>query len=96
MRMNLTKEWCLAAAKREEGYTIAAGAAAPPLPRPDVTTTHETITGTGAPDFEAVDITISRDNKGKTYTGKGQTIPEAVSEAVKQIINDKASAEWLP
>lgn len=66
------------------------------LPRPDVTTTHDTITGTGAPDFEAVDITISRDNKGKTYTGKGQTIPEAVSEAVKQIINDPQTAEYLP
>jgi len=63
------------------------------LPRPDVATTRPT-DSTGPTDL---DVVISRDGKARTYSTRGKaTVQEAVTEVVRQIIDDPVSRELLP
>lgn len=65
------------------------------LPRPDVTVTHATERDPNAPPG-SVDVVISRDGKAKSYRATGDSGPTIVADAVKQIISDPRTAEWLP
>lgn len=63
------------------------------LPRPkiDVTST-ENLNG------NEVGVTISRDNKARSYTGggAGKSRNEAIGEVVGKILDDHHSTEWIP
>jgi len=62
------------------------------LPRPDVSVTESPGKSSGE---TKIDVVISRDNKAKTYTGKGTTT-QAVHDIVREIIDNPATAEILP
>jgi hypothetical protein len=66
----------------------------PDLPRPTVSADVKTEVEAGKP-FTA-DVTITRDNKAKSYTGGGSSASGAVKDVVEKILNDPYSAEWLP
>lgn len=61
----------------------------PKLPRPDI----DAQTSAGG---TVVDIVVSRDGKAKSYHGSGGHNGEAVKEAVRKILDDPQTAEWLP
>lgn len=63
------------------------------LPRPTVTVNSRD-EGMG----HTVDVTISRDNKARTYSGggTGKSRDAAFGEAVDKILGDHNSAEWIP
>lgn len=63
------------------------------LPRPDVgVSQRETEVG------HEVDVVISRDGKGKSYTGggAGSSSDGAVKDVIKKILDDPITGEWLP
>ena len=64
------------------------------LPEPDVQATPEM--GTDENGRRYIDVTISREGKGKSYRGTGHTQGEVTIDVVKQIIRDPYSAEWQP
>lgn len=64
----------------------------PDMPRPTVTTTPE-FKNDGK---QHINIVVARDNKAKSYAGSGSTQTEAISDAVGKILDDGATAEWLP
>lgn len=61
----------------------------PKLPRPDI---NVTTTSDGA----ANDLVISRDGKAKSYRIEGTTRQDVIKDAVKKVLDDPRSAEWLP
>jgi len=62
------------------------------LPRPDVDVTHDkTDWGT-----ERTKIEVTRDGKSKSYEANGITQGVATREAVKKLLDDPYTAEWLP
>lgn len=63
------------------------------LPRPDVEVTQgKTDWGT-----DQTEIKISRDGKSRTYAGTSYTGSEsATKEAVKKLLDDPTTAEFLP
>ena len=58
------------------------------LPRPQVSVTK--------PSDQVVDVTITRDGKGKTYRGEGYAESDRTKEVVGKILDDGHTAEWLP
>lgn len=64
-----------------------------PMPRPDVAVTPSV--DVNAPPG-SVDIVISRDGKATSHRATGGSTTEVVKDAVRQIINDGRTAEWLP
>jgi hypothetical protein len=58
----------------------------PPLSPPDVQTT---VSGGSA------DIVVSRDNKARSYHGDGKDSSEAVKDAVKKLLDDPHTAEYV-
>ena len=62
----------------------------PDLPQPKVdVTSRETDSG------HELDVMISRDNRGKSYTGKG-TRDEAVKQVIDKVLADPYTGEWVP
>lgn len=65
----------------------------PDLPRPNVeVTSRETDSG------HEVDVVISRDDKGRAYTGggDGKSRDAAIGEVIGKILGDHNSTEWIP
>lgn len=44
----------------------------------------------------SVDIVVHRDGKGRSYRADGGTSVELVKDAVRKVLNDPYSAEWIP
>lgn len=64
-----------------------------PLPRPDVAVTSKQDSAAGT---HEVEITISRENVTRTYTGAGATHDEAARKGIEGVLGDVHTAEWLP
>ena len=62
-----------------------------PAPTVDVTPTTDTSAPSGS-----VDIVVHRDGKGKSYRAEGGTSVELVKDAVKKVLADPYSGEWIP
>lgn len=60
-------------------------------PTVDVTPSADTAAPSGS-----VDIVVHRDGKGKSYRADGGTSVELVKDAVRKVLADPYSAEWLP
>ncbi len=58
------------------------------LPRPDVTVTS-------APEGHT-DVIISRDGKARSYRAEGVGVNEKIADAVRKVIADPHTAEFLP
>lgn len=63
------------------------------LPRPDVEVTSEVPSSNGG---AKVNIKVSRDSKSATHEGSGNDSNAATAEAVKKLLGDPKTAEWLP
>lgn len=60
------------------------------LPRPDISVKDN-------PDRPGgIDLTISRDGKGKTYRIDGQGRGDVIQDTARKILDDPYSSEWLP
>ena len=59
------------------------------LPRPDVNVTTTS-------DPEVIDVVVSRDNKARSYQGRGSSETARTKDVVKKILDDGHTAEWLP
>lgn len=44
----------------------------------------------------SVDIVVHRDGKGRSYRAEGGTPVDLVKDAVRKVLADPYSAEWLP
>lgn len=62
------------------------------IPQPDVEVTDAP---TGVHGTSGVDIFVSRDSKGRTYHGLGMTKNDAVKDAVKKLLDDPHTAEYV-
>ena len=66
-----------------------------PLPAPTVDVTPATERDPSATPG-SVDVVISRDGKGRSYRAEGGSTVELVKDAVRKVISDAHTAEWLP
>lgn len=62
------------------------------IPQPDVEVTDASTGITGA---SGIDVTISRDGKARSYHGVGVAKNDAVKDAVKKILDDPHTAEYV-
>ena len=69
--------------------------AAVDLSRPTVEVTPASDRDSSAP-AGSVDVVVSRDGKGRSYRAEGGTSVELVKDAVKKVLNDPYSGEWIP
>lgn len=65
----------------------------PKLPRPtvEVTPTQDPSAPSGS-----VDVVISRDGKATSHRADGSSTTEIVKDAVRKVLDDHRTAEWLP
>jgi hypothetical protein len=61
------------------------------LPRPDVS-----VTGTESSSGHQVDVLIRRANSQRSYRGVGSTRDGATVDAIKGILADPHTLEWIP
>ena len=62
------------------------------LPRPDVTVGSTVCPDTGTHDAA---ITVSRDGRQRTWSGAGASHNAATAEAVKKMLDDPITAEYV-
>jgi hypothetical protein len=65
------------------------------LPAPDVQVTTATSRDPSAP-AGSVDVVVSRDGRGRSYRANGGCVTEVVQDAVRKILADPYSGEWIP
>jgi hypothetical protein len=61
------------------------------LPPPTVDVTPAVNDATGA-----LDVVVHRDGKGRSYRAEGTSSVELVKDAVRKVLADPYSAEWVP
>ena len=62
------------------------------MPRPDVQVTQTVNTDSGVHDTA---ITVSRDGKQRTWSGAGPISASSTAEAVKKMLDDPYTAEYV-
>jgi hypothetical protein len=67
----------------------------PPLPAPTVDVTPAADRDSSAP-AGSVDVVISREGKGRSYRTVGGSTVDVVRDAVRKVLNDPYTAEFLP
>jgi hypothetical protein len=43
-----------------------------------------------------VDVVVSRDGRGRSYRANGGCVTEVVQDAVRKVLADPYSGEWIP
>lgn len=66
------------------------------LSRPDVKVGRPCPPEGCCPSDTAVEVVISRDGKARSYQQDGATRDEAYGKALREILDDPKSIEWLP
>ena len=66
-----------------------------PLPAPTVDVTPAADRDSSAP-AGSVDVVIHRDGKGRSYRTEGGSTADVVRDAVRKVLADPHTAEWLP